>query len=144
MAEPSGARVDDVARLCEALPEVTRRGTAELPSWSVGGKAFVFFREPRSDALDAAGERLTDVICLRTHGDDDKRALVDDASNSFFTTPHFNGYAAVLVRASHLDQLDVDLLEDVICEAWLSRAPKKVARAFLNDNAFLNDHPPQG
>ena len=57
--------------------------------------------------------------------------LVDDDQNPFFTTPHFNGYPAVLVRASDLHRLEPALLEEVIVEAWLSRAPKRVAKAYL-------------
>ena len=127
----TGSSRADLAGFCAALPQVVRGGSEDRPSWSVQDKAFVFFREPRRDAVDANGERLTDVICLRTHGADDKAALVEDETNPFFTTPHFNGYPAVLVRESDLPRLDRDLLQEVVTEAWLSRAPKRLAKSWL-------------
>lgn len=127
----TGSSRADLAAFCEALPEVVRGGTDERPTWSVHDKAFVFFREPRGDALDADGSRLTDVICIRTQGADDKAVLLDDETNPFFTTGHFNGYPAVLVRESRLDELDRDLLQEVITEGWLSRAPKRLAKTYL-------------
>ena len=127
----TGSSRADIAHFCETLPEVVRGGDDARPSWSVHGKAFVFFREPRPDAVDGDGTRLTDVICLRTQGADDKAVLIEDETNPFFTTPHFNGYSAVLVRESRLAELDRDLLQEVITEGWLSRAPKKVAKAYL-------------
>ncbi|WP_284550453.1 MmcQ/YjbR family DNA-binding protein [Aestuariimicrobium sp. T2.26MG-19.2B] len=126
-----GSTVADIERIAGSLPEAVRGGSDELPSWAVHGKTFIFFREPRPDAVDGSGDRLTDVICIRTHGADDKQALLDDDQNPFFTTPHFNGYPAVLVRTSDLRRLDPALLEEVIVEAWLSRAPKRVAKAYL-------------
>ncbi|MGJ6979190.1 MmcQ/YjbR family DNA-binding protein [Aestuariimicrobium soli] len=129
----------DIEAFCEALPEVVRGGSDDLPSWAFRDKTFVFFREPRPDAVDDAGERLTDVICLRTRGADAKAALVDDDQNPFFTTPHFNGYPAVLVRESRLPELDRDLLQEVILDGWLARAPKRLAKEYL---ASLEARPP--
>ena len=60
-----------------------------------------------------------------------KEALLADDPEVFFTTPHFDGYPAVLVR---LERIDLDDLEEVIVEAWLSRAPKRLARAYLDEH----------
>jgi hypothetical protein len=60
---------------------------------------------------------------------DDVRRL---ALALFFTTPHFDGYAAVLVR---LDRISVEGLEEVVVEAWLSRAPKRLAQAYLDPSS---------
>ena len=59
-----------------------------------------------------------------------KEALLADASGVFFTTPHFDGYPAILVR---LDPIGVDALDEVIVEAWLCRAPKRLAQSYLDE-----------
>ena len=61
----------------------------------------------------------------------DKEALVQDPSSPFFTTPHFNGYLSVLVRASRLGEITREELAEVIQDAWLSQASPKRASAWL-------------
>ncbi len=103
--------------------------------YAVRKKSFVFFRNPRPDAVDPeTGERYADVIVFWVESEDDKRALVADSSNPFFTTPHFDGYAAVLVRAGRLDELTRAELAEVIADAWLCRAPKRLAAAWLDEH----------
>ena len=76
-------------------------GTQGRPIYQVGGKSFVFFRNPRPDAFDPdTGERYDDVIVLWVPSEGDKLALVQDESTPFFTTPHFDGHPSVLVRAN--------------------------------------------
>jgi len=58
-----------------------------------------------------------------------KEALLADDPAVFFTTPHFDGYPAVLVR---LEQIALDELEELIVEAWLARAPNRVAKEYLD------------
>jgi hypothetical protein len=58
-----------------------------------------------------------------------KEALLADDPAVFFTTPHFDGYPAILVR---LDRIAIEDLEEVIVEAWLSRAPKRLAKAYID------------
>ncbi len=58
-----------------------------------------------------------------------KEALLADDPAVFFTTPHFDGYPAVLVR---LDAIAVEELREVIVEAWLARAPKRLAREYVD------------
>ena len=58
-----------------------------------------------------------------------KEALLADAPDVYFTTPHFDGYPAILVR---LEEIAVDELEELLAEAWLARAPKRLAKAFLD------------
>ena len=115
------------------MPHVTVvQGGGENPVYQVGGKSFVFFRTPRPDAFDPqTGERYDDVIVLWVPAEEDKLALVSDESNPFFTTPHFDGHLSVLVRASHLGELSVQELTEVIQDAWLSRASKTRATAWL-------------
>lgn len=132
MARERRATVDDVHDLAAAMPDAVRAdGTLGNAIYAVRKKSFVFFRNPRPDAVDENGERLTDVICIWTESEDDKRALVDDESTPFFTTSHFDGYAAVLVRANRLGELTRAELAEVIADAWLCRAPKRLAAEWL-------------
>jgi hypothetical protein len=139
---PSRARrraaVEDVHELAAAMPHVTvYPGTESRPVYQVGGKSFVFFRNPRPDAVDPqTGERYTDVIVFWVPSEADKQALVADESTPFFTTAHFNGHSSVLVRASALGQLTRDELAEVIQEAWLSRASPRRARVWLEANGL--------
>ena len=125
------ARLDDIRDIALSLPEVVE-GDGERPDYSVRGKTFVFFRSPRPDAVDAdTGERMDDVICLHVPDLADKDALVQ-ADGPFFTTSHFNGYRAVLLRERDLPRVTRDELEEVITDAWLARAPKRLASQFLD------------
>ena len=132
------ARVEDVHDLAEAMPHVTvDHGTGDNPVYQVGGKSFVFFRNPRPDAVDPeTGERYRDVIVFWVASEADKQALVQDGTSPFFTTPHFDGHPSVLIRASRIGELTRTELAEVVQEAWLSRASAR--RAAL----WLRDHPP--
>jgi hypothetical protein len=139
---PSRARrratVEDVHELAAAMPHVTvYPGTENNPVYQVGGKSFIFFRNPRPDAVDPrTGERYTDVIVFWVASEADKQSLVADESTPFFTTAHFSGHPSVLVRAAALDQLTRDELAEVIQEAWLSRASPRRARMWLEANGL--------
>ncbi|GLY95370.1 MmcQ/YjbR family DNA-binding protein [Actinoplanes sp. NBRC 103695] len=128
------ATVDDVHELARAMPHVkVYDETAGNPVYQVGGKSFVFFRNPRPDAFDpATGERYPDVIVFWVESDADKQALVQDESTPFFTTPHFDGHPSVLVRASRLGEIGRDELAEVVQDAWLARASHARRRAWLN------------
>ena len=100
--------------------------TSDNPVYQVGGKSFVFFRNPRPDAVDpATGERYPDVIVFWVESEADKQALVQDESNPFFTTAHFNGHRSVLVRASRLAEITRGELAEVIQDAWLSQTSQR-------------------
>ena len=68
----------------------------------------------------------------------DVRTILADDRGIFFTTPHFNGYPAVLVRIPDLARLGDDELEDLVVEAWLTRAHKRVAKAWLAEHGETN------
>lgn len=130
------ARIEDVHEIALSMPHVTvTTGNAGNTIYQVGGKSFVFFRNPRPDAVDpATGERYADVIVIWVDSEGDKQALVQDAGLPFFTTPHFDGHLSVLVRASRLAELTRGELAEVIQDAWLARAsPSREAR-------WLADH----
>lgn len=136
--ESRPARVEDVHEIALAMPHVTTDyGTADNPIYQVGGKSFVFFRNPRPDAVDPdTGERYRDVIVFWVASEGDKQALVQDEASPFFTTAHFNGHPSVLLRASRIGELTRAELAEVIQDGWLSRASARRA------TAWLNAHPP--
>jgi len=130
------ATMADLDELALSLPQVTKDVSDDgRPSYLVHGKMFCFHRSRRADAVDPeTGERLADVLMFRVDGLDVKELMVADARGVYFTTPHFNGYPAVLVRIRDLGQLDREELGDLLAEAWLTRAPKRVARAWLAEH----------
>jgi hypothetical protein len=127
------ARLEDVHELALGMPHVTvYHGPHGNPIYQVGGKSFLFFRNPRPDAVDPdTGDRYPDVIMFWVTSEADKQALVQDQSSPFFTTAHFDGHPSVLVRASRLGELTVGELTEVIQDAWLARASPTRATAWL-------------
>lgn len=121
----------DVRRLALALPETSERPSYDgLAAWRVKDKGFVWERPLRCADLEALGDAAPAGPVLGAQVPDlgAKEALLAAQPEVYFTTPHFNGYPAVLVR---LDEIDVDELQEVIVEAWLARAPKRLAKQYL-------------
>jgi len=123
----------DLDELALAMPQATKEVSDDgRPAYFVHGKLFCFHRGRRKDAIDPeTGERLDDVLMFRVADPDVKELLLSDARAIYFTTPHFKGYPAVLVRIPDLARLDRDELRDLVAEAWLTRAQKRVAKAWL-------------
>ena len=132
------ARVEDVHEIASAMPHVTvEHGSGENPVYQVGRKSFIFFRNPRPDAVDpVTGERYDDVIVFWVPSEEDKQALVRDAASSFFTTAHFDGHLSVLLRGSRIGELTRQEVREVVEDAWLSRASARRAAV------WLAEHPP--
>jgi hypothetical protein len=130
-------RVDDVHELAMAMPHVTvDYGSGDNPIYQVGGKSFIFFRNPRPDAVDpVTGERYPDVIVFWVESEADKQALVQDDTTPYFTTPHFDGHPSVLLRASRIGELTRTELAEIVQDAWLSRASARRAAAWRSSNA---------
>jgi hypothetical protein len=129
-----GAKVQDVHDIASSMPGAVRSDEGPVV-YSVSGRSFVFFRNPRPDAFDPeTGERYTDVIVFWVASEEDKRALVLDESTPFFTTPHFDGHNSVLLRGSRIGELDRDELAEVVYDAWLSRAGKRAAATWLAEH----------
>ena len=128
------ARLEDVHELAMGMPHVTvGHGSRSNLIYQVGGKSFVFFRNPRPGAVDpATGERYPDVMVFWVASESDKQALIQDQASPFFTTPHFDGHPSVLVRGSRIGELTVRELAEVIQDAWLSRASPARAAAWLD------------
>jgi hypothetical protein len=122
----------DLDKLALAMPEATKEVEDGRPTYKVDGKMFCFHRSRRPDAVDPeTGERLDDVLVFRVADLGVKEMLVGDARGIYFTTPHWNGYAAVLMRIPDLAQLDRAELRDLVEEAWLTRAQKRLAKEWL-------------
>lgn len=125
----------DVRRFALVLP-----GTSEEVSsnghraWIVQKKFFTWERPLRRADLAALGDAAPNgpILGVRTTDLEMKEVLLASNPEVFFTTPHFNGYPAVLVR---LTKITPKLLKDVIVEAWLAVAPKRAATAFLQKKA---------
>ena len=123
----------DLDALALELPQVTKEVSDDgRPTYSVHGKMFCFHRSRRPDAVDEeTGERLDDVLVFRVADLDEKELLLADRPEIFFTTPHWNGYPAVLTRIPALERIDREELRELVVDAWLTRAQKRVAKAWL-------------
>src|SRR3712207_1315533 len=106
------ATMDDLDDLALALPQTTKELSEDgRPAYLVHGKLFCCHRARRPDAVDAeTGERLDDVLMFRVADLDVKDLLLADERRLFFTTRHFDGYPAVLMRIGDLARLDRDEL----------------------------------
>jgi hypothetical protein len=123
----------DLDELALSMPQVTKEVSEDgRPAYYVHGKMFCFHRGRRPDAVDPeTGERLGDVLMFRVADEGVKQLMVLDERGVFFTTPHFDGYPAVLLRIPDLAHIDREELHDLVAEAWLTRAQKRVAKAWL-------------
>ena len=122
---------DDVRRIALALPETGERLSRDLASWRVRDKLFVWERPLRPADVRALGADAPTgaILGARVEHLVAKEALLADDPEVFFTTPHFDGYAAILVR---LDKITVGDLNEVIVEAWLARAPRRLAQEYVD------------
>jgi hypothetical protein len=129
---------EDVRRIALSLPETSEETKWGTASWRVRDKAFVWERPLRQSDLAALGDGAPTgpILGVRVEHLGAKEALLADDPSDFFTTPHFDGYAAVLVR---LDSIGVDELAEVIVDAWLTRAPKRLAKEYVDAHAPLGD-----
>jgi hypothetical protein len=130
---PSIATWDDVRRLSLSLPETSEtdaHGHAGLPAWKVKDKTFAWERPLRKSDIEALGAAAPagEILGARVEHEGAKLALIESEPEIYFTIPHFNGFSAVLVR---LEVIGLAALEELIVDAWLARAPKKLAAAFL-------------
>lgn len=130
------ATMRDLDELALAMPQAAKEVSDDgRPSYSVHGKFFCFQRRPRPDAVDPeTGERLADVLVLRVADLGVKELMLGDERALFFTTPHWHGYPAVLLRIPSLERIDREELEELVAEAWLTRARKRLAAAWLAEH----------
>ncbi len=118
------------------MPHVTvQHGAGDNPVYQVGSKSFVFFRNPRPDAVDpTTGERWDDVIVFWVPSELDKQALVQDPDTPFFTTPHFDGHRSVLVRGSRIGEVSYGEVAEVVQDAWMSQTSNRRRQAWLDEH----------
>jgi hypothetical protein len=124
---------EDVARLALALPGTEERESRGARQWRVRDKLFVWERPLRRPDLEALGDAAPDgpVLGVRTEHLGAKEVLLRSDPALFFTTPHFDGYPAVLVRLAAIGEAD---LADLVEEAWLARAPRRLADAYVAEH----------
>lgn len=121
---------EDVARIVDGLPLTAETAPHD---WRVGKKLLAWERPLRKsdrEALSRAGSEVPtgDILGVRVSDEGVKFALIADEPDVYFTTPHFDGYPAVLVL---LPKIDPVALEELITEAWLVQAPKRLVQEFL-------------
>jgi hypothetical protein len=120
---------DDVRRLALALALTSERSSRGMRQWRVNDKLFVWERPLRAKEIQELGGEDPDgpILGARVEHLGAKEALLADEESVFFTTSHFDGYAAILVR---LDRIAIEDLEEVVTEAWLARAPARLAKEY--------------
>ena len=122
---------NDVAEIARSLPETEElSGRDGIRQWRVRNKPVAWERPLRKADFEAFGDAAPDGPILGARVPDlvAKEALIADAPDIYFTTPHFDGYPAVLVL---LERIPRDELEELVVEAWLAQAPKKLVREYL-------------
>jgi hypothetical protein len=124
---------NDVRRIALSLPESSERPSHGHPSWRVRDKGFVWERPLRAADLRALGDAAPagPILGARVEHLGAKEALIADRPDVYFTTPHFDGYPAVLVA---LEEIEPDELRELVIEAWLARAPKRLASQYAAEH----------
>jgi hypothetical protein len=123
---------DDVRRTALSMPEASERVRSDRRQWRVREKLFVWERPLRPKEIETLGPAAPEgpILGARVEHLAAKEVLLAGEPGVFFTTPHFDGYPAVLVR---LERIGVEGLTEVIVEAWLARAPVRLARAYVHE-----------
>jgi hypothetical protein len=122
---------EDVARIVGGLPETSETSPR---TWRVRKKLIAWERPLRKADYQALGDAAPDgdILGARVADEGVKLALIADAPEVYFTTPHFDGYPAILVRLAEIDGSE---LQELITDAWLAQAPKRLAKAFLRNES---------
>jgi hypothetical protein len=124
---------DDVRQLALGLPESSERTSRGHAQWRVRDKLFVWERPLRGSDLRALGTDAPEgpILGARVEHVGAKEALIADNPDVYFTTPHFDGFPAILVQ---LDRITAEELVEVVVEAWLCRAPKRLAERYAKEH----------
>jgi hypothetical protein len=127
---------EDVAQIALGLPEVAEEPMHGMRAWKVRKKLFVWERPLRAKEIEQLGglepdgaAPAGDILGVRVPDEEAKTALLESEPRTYFTTPHFDRSNSVLIRLERISRAD---LEEAIVEAWLVRAPKRVAASYLD------------
>ncbi|MBO0731092.1 MAG: MmcQ/YjbR family DNA-binding protein [Acidimicrobiaceae bacterium] len=124
--------IEEVARIVTALPEVTEGERFGRRTWMVGGKAFAWERPfSKADVRRFGANEPPDgpIVALTVADLGEKEAVLASGTKGFFTIPHFDGYAAVLVQLKIVSKQD---LREAIEDAWLASAPPALADQYMS------------
>jgi len=126
---------DDVREIALGLPETNEQPSRGHAFWRVRDKGFVWERPLGQADLRALGDGAPEgpILGVRVENLGIKEALIAGDPDIFFTIPHFDGYSAVLVR---LERIGREELREVIVEAWLTRAPRRLADAYTAEHGL--------
>ena len=132
------ASLEQVRRIALEMPGSSERKSRGRAQWWVGERLFLWERPLRAGAIKRLREAAPTgpILGARVEHLGAKEALLADAPEIFFTTSHFKGTAAILIR---LDVIGPEDLQEAIVEAWLARAPARLAKAYVDANL-----PPRG
>jgi hypothetical protein len=128
----------DVETAALSMPEASKEfRDDDRPAFVVDRKLFCFHRAQRRDAVDATtGDRLDDVLAIRVADEEMKSMWLAQRPSVYLTTDHFNGHPWILLRIPSLAEIDHDELIELISDAWLARAPKKLVQRWLEDQGL--------
>jgi hypothetical protein len=132
------ATIDDVAAIALELPEVTEGERHESRTWSVAGKVFAWERGfSKADLRRFGDETPPDgpILAVSVENLAEKEAVLAANPVGFFTIPHFNGYAAVLIQLSKVSD---QALRDALTDGWLAVAPRKLADQYISSSGREN------